>query len=146
MDPRDVFVRYTQAIDRGDIAAAAALVADDFRLDGAGLDGIGKPEFIAAMKAQLDAFPDYSENPADIDVEEDKVHFVAHVSGTQKHALRIPGLPAVPPTGRKVRLPAEPAWVLVRDGQLVVYHVDEVPGGGVKGILAQLGPGAAGLS
>ena len=143
MNPRDVFARYTQAIDQGDIAAAAALIADDFRLDGAGLDGIGKPQFISAMKAQLDAFPDYSENPTDIEVEENTVHFVAHVSGTQRHTLQIPGLPAVSPTGRKIRLPAEPAWVLVRDGKVVVYHVDAVPGGGVKGILAQLGAGEA---
>ncbi len=138
MDAQQTFARYTQAIDCGDIGAAAALIADDFRLDGAGLDGVGKATLIAAMKAQLDAFPDYSENPSDIALEGDKVRFVAHVSGTQKQTLAIPGLPPVPATGRSIRLPPEPAWVLVRDGKLVAYHVDEVAGGGVNGILAQL--------
>jgi hypothetical protein len=41
----------------------AALICDNFRLEGRGLDGIGKLEFLSAMKAQLEAFPDYSENP-----------------------------------------------------------------------------------
>lgn len=51
-----MFRQYTKALDQGDIDGMAALVSDDFRLEGAGLDGIGKHGFMAAMKAQLDAF------------------------------------------------------------------------------------------
>jgi len=139
MNARHIFIEYTQAIDRGDISAAAALVHDSFRLEGAGLDGIGKAEFVAAMKAQLEAFPDYSENPTDIREEGDKVYFVAHVSGTQKHTLTLPGMSPLGATGRSIHLPPEPAWVQVRDSRILIYHVDEVAGGGVKGILSQLG-------
>jgi hypothetical protein len=46
------------------------------------------------------------------------------------------------PTGRSIRLPPEPAWVEVRDGKLLVYHVEAVAGGGVDGILIQLGVGS----
>jgi hypothetical protein len=138
MTAQEIFRQYTDAIDRGDIAAAAALVDDDFRLEGAGLDGVRKPEFIAAMKAQLDAFPDYSENPTNIEEREDTVHFVAHVTGTQRHALVFPGMSPVPPSGRRIQLPPEPAWVRVKDNKLMLYHVQAVPGGGVQGIIEQL--------
>ena len=110
MTAREVFRRYTEAIDHGDIAAAAALVHDNFRLESAGLDGVGRPEFVAAMQAQLAAFPDYSENPSDIQECGDEVHFTALVTGTQRHALAPPGLSSVQPTGRPVHLPPERAW------------------------------------
>ncbi len=142
MSPLQVFLRYTAAIDRGDFKAVAAFIHDDFRLEGAGLDGIGKTAFIAAMKAQLDAFPDYSENPTDIREEGDVVHFVAHVRGTQKGALALPGMKPVAPTNRRIQLPPEPAWVRIRDDKLLVYHVEKVAGGGIDGILGQLATGS----
>ena len=143
MDAREVFRQFTAAVDANDIAAMAALVHDDFRIEGAGVSGIGKGEFIAVMKAQLDAIPDYSENPIDISQNEsgDVVHFVAHVSGTQDHPLIFPGQKPIPATGRHFQLPPEPAWIKVKDGKLLVYHVEAVPGGGVEGIIGQLQPG-----
>jgi hypothetical protein len=89
MAPKEVFKLYTAALDRGDLKAMAALIHDNFRLEGAGLDGIGKPEFLGAMKAQLEAFPDYSENPTDMTEDGDVVRFVAHVRGTQRGTLAL---------------------------------------------------------
>ena len=139
MGAKEVSERYSAAVDRGDLEAMAALVYDDFRLEGAGLDGIGKTEFIGAMKAQLDAFSDYSENPTDLTESGDLVRFVAHVSGTQRGALALPGMDPIPPTGRQIKLPPEAGWVKVSDGRLLVYHVEAVSGGGIQGILSQLG-------
>ncbi len=139
MTPREVFLAYSAALDRSELTAMTALVDDSFRLEGAGLDGIGKPEFMAAMRAQMAAFPDYSENPTDIQESGDRVSFVAHVTGTQKSVLALPGMKPVAATGRKIVLPAEPAWVEIRDGKIAVYHVEAVAGGGIGGILSQLG-------
>lgn len=139
MSPQQVFQAYSAALDRGDFAAMTALIHDDFRLDGAGFEGIGKVEFLGAMKAQMAAFPDYSENPTDLREAGDQVHFTAHVRGTQTRTLALPGMTPVPPTGRAVSLPPEPAWVRVREGKLALYHVEAVAGGGISGILAQLG-------
>ena len=139
MQAGEIFAQYSAALERGDLEAMAAFLHEDFRLEGAGLDGVGKREFIAAMKAQLDAFPDYSENPTDVEeIGDDVVQFVAHVTGTQRGTLLLPGVPPIPPTGRTIRLPREPAWVHVLDRKMLVYHVAPVPGGGIKGILAQL--------
>jgi ketosteroid isomerase-like protein len=104
MGAKEVFQRYSAALDRGDLVAMAALIHDDFRLEGAGLDGIGKTEFIGAMKAQLDAFPDYSENPTDLIESGEVVRFIAHVSGTQRGTLALPGMEPIPPTGRQVEI------------------------------------------
>ena len=100
MGPKEIFQRYTAALDRGDLVAMTALIHDDFRLEGAGLDGIGRSEFLAAMKAQIEAFPDYSEDPSDMSEDGDVVHFVAHVRGTQHGTLALPGMKPIPPTGR----------------------------------------------
>ena len=123
-------------MDANDSGALAALVHDDFRIEGAGVGGIGKREFVAVMKAQLDAIADHSESPSDIsqDASGDAVHFVAHVSGSQDHhPLIFPGHKPIPATGRHFQLPPEPAWI-----KLLVYHVEAVPGGGVEGIISQL--------
>jgi len=129
MAPKEVFRLYTGALDRGHLEAMAALIHDSFRLEGAGLDGIGKPEFLGAMKAQLDAFPDYSENPTDIAEDGDVVRFVAHVRGTQRGTFALPGMSPIAPTGKQIKLPPEPAWVKVTDDRLLLYHVEAVPGG-----------------
>jgi hypothetical protein len=139
MSPSDVFLRYSAALDRADLPAMAALIDEAFRLEGAGLDGIGKQAFLAAMRAQLDAFTGYSENPTDLRDEGDVAHFVAHVTGTHTGALALAGMPSIPATGRAIRLPPEPAWVRVQAGRLLVYHVLPVTGGGIDGILAQIG-------
>lgn len=139
MTPKEVFKLYAAALDRGDLEAMAALIHDNFRLEGAGLDGIGKPEFLGAMKAQLDAFPDYSENPTDIVQDGDVVRFVAHVGGTQRGTFALPGMAPIAATGKQIKLPPEPAWVKVSDDRLLLYHVEAVPGGGIRGILSQLG-------
>jgi hypothetical protein len=138
MTAREVFERYSAALDRADLPAMAALVHDAFKLEGAGLDGIGKREFLAAMKAQLDAFSDYSENATDIVEDSDIVRFVAHVTGTHTGTFALPGIAPVAPTGRAITLPPEPAWVRVADGKLIVYLVSKVAGGGIAGILAQI--------
>jgi hypothetical protein len=139
MGARVVFVRYSQALDRADLTAMAELIHHDLRLEGTGLDGIGKQAFPAAMKAQLEAFSSYSENPTDVVEDGDIVHFVAHVTGTHTGTRVLPGMAAIPPTGLSIALPPEPAWVKVTSGKLLVYHVTQVPGGGIGGILSQLG-------
>ena len=133
----EIFGHYSAALERGDIEAIAGFLHEEFRLEGVGL--VGKREFVATMKAQLKAFPDYSENATDVEeVGDDVVQFVTHVTGTQSGTLVLPGLPPIPPTGRVIRLPREPAWVQMLDGKMLVYHVAPVPGGGIKGIVAQL--------
>lgn len=139
MSAREAFIHYSEALDRADLPTMGALIDDDFHLEGAGLDGVGKHAFLVAMKAQIEAFTGYSENPTDIVEDGDIVHFVAHVRGRHTRTLALPGVAAIPPTGRWIALPPEPAWVQICDGKLLIYHVTKVSGGGVDGILNQIG-------
>jgi hypothetical protein len=141
MTPLDVFELYCVALNRADLTAMAALLHDDFRLEGAGLDGIDKPKFLGAMKAQFDAFEGYSENPSGVSEQGDVVRFTAHVTGRHTGTLALPGMAPIPATGRSIALPPEPCWVKIGDGKLSVYHVEAVAGGGIDGILQQIGGG-----
>lgn len=139
MSVLDVFQAYTEAVNKGDLATLEELLHDDFQMSGAGLDGLKKREFLGTLKARFEAFPDYSENPTDIDEDAQRVNFVVHVTGTHEKKLVLPGIATVEATGKRVELPPEPGWVAVVDEKIRRYHLQDVPGGGMGGMLAQLG-------
>ena len=64
MTAREVFRRYTEAIDHGDIAAAAALVRDNFRLEGADWMGWANPSSLPRCKLSSPPSPIIQKLPA----------------------------------------------------------------------------------
>ncbi len=120
---------------------ARGYLADDFTFSGATPQPVGADAWLAVHKAFAAAMPDFSFNASDIREEQGGVRLRVRPSGTQTRelALPIPGIPAIAPTGKRVQLMAEDCTCAFRGDKLVSYHVHETPGGGVKGILAQLG-------
>jgi hypothetical protein len=51
----------------------------------------------------------------------------------------MPGFPKIPASGKHVSLPKEPTTVTIKNGKISRLEATVVPGGGVAGILAQLG-------
>jgi hypothetical protein len=64
-----------------------------------------------------------------------------HFTGTHTGGLDLTfmGIPVQPPTGRRVALPEEPVEAYFRDGRMVREVVMKVPGGGLEGVLQQIG-------
>ena len=85
--------------------------------------------------------PDFRFNASDIREEQGVVRLQMNPSGTQTRelALPFPGIPVIPPTGKRVQLAPEPCDCEFRGDKVISYHVQSSPDGGVKGILAQLG-------
>ena len=86
------------------------------------------------------AFPDLKFDVRDVKVNGNEATVKAQVSGTNTGAVNLPmpGMPSIPATGKKVSVPD--AFVVTVDGDKVsAMRVDSPAGGGVPGMLAQLG-------
>jgi predicted ester cyclase len=123
---------------------ARGYLADDFAFSGAVPQPVNADAWLAVHKAFAAAMPDFSFNARDIREEESSVRLQVQPSGTQTRelALPIPGIPAIAPTGKRVQLAPESCACEFRGDKLISYHVHTTPGGGVQGILAQLGVAA----
>ena len=104
------------------------------------------PQPIPAMEAfkmmggLITAFPDLKLEVQQITVNGNQATVKAKVSGTQTGTLSMPmpGMPTVPPTGKKVSVPD--TYVVTVQGDKVSHlRVDSPADGGVPAILMQLG-------
>ncbi len=116
-------------------------VADDFVFSGATPQPVGKKEFVGLQMALQTAMPDWKFNPTNWKENGDKVTVDMQITGTQTKELSLPmpGFPKIPATNKKLSLPSQPGTFTVRNDKLASFEIKDVPGGGLPGILAQLG-------
>jgi len=147
MSAMDVVKEGLAATEAGDFGKLEGMVADDFAMTGPVPMPVGKREFIGLMMAMLKAMPDWRFNAADFKENGDQVTVPLRITGTHTGELQLPmpGMPAIAATGTKVSLPAEPSTFTVKNGKLTKLEVASTPGGGVMGILSQLGVDMSGM-
>jgi predicted ester cyclase len=147
MSAIDIVKEGLAATEAGDFGKLEEMVADDFAMSGPVPMPVGKREFIGLMMAMLKAMPDWKFNATDFKENGDQVTVPLRITGTHTGELQLPmpGLPAIPASGTKVSLPAEPGTFTVRNGKLAKLEVESTPGGGVMGILSQLGVNMPGM-
>ena len=100
---------------------------------------MNKEEFIHLALATLKAMPDLALHASNFQEEGDRVRVQSAITGRQIRALHLPGMPIIPATGKKIALPVETHEYTVREDQISALAVSPVPGGGIAGLLAQLG-------
>ena len=147
MSAMDVVKEGLAATEAGDFAKLDSMIADDFSMSGPVPMPVGKREFIGLQMALLKAMPDWKFNARDFKENGDQVTVMLGITGTQTGELQVPmpGMPAIPPSGKKVSLPAEPSTFTVKNGKLTKLEVESTPAGGVTGILSQLGVSVPGM-
>jgi predicted ester cyclase len=141
MSAMDIVKEGLAATEAGDFGKLDSMVADDFSMSGPVPMPVGKREFIGLMMALLKAMPDWNFNARDYKENGDQVAVMLGITGTQTGELQLPmpGMPAIPASGKKVSLPAELSTFTVKNGKLAKLEVASTPNGGVMGILSQLG-------
>ena len=93
------------------------------------------------LSGLVTALPDLKFDIQQVTVNGNQATVQALWSGTQSGTLRLPGIPAIPPTGKKVS--AKDAYVLTVLGDKVThFHIESPADGGIPAALAQ--PGADG--
>jgi predicted ester cyclase len=141
MSATDLVKAGLAAVEAGDFKKLDSMVADDMVFAGPAPEPLGKREFIGVQMAMNKAMPDWKFNASDFKEDGDVVTVTFQITGTQtgELSLPMPGMQPLPPTGKKVSLPKEPGTFTVKNGKLARLEVTSVPGGGVMGVLAQLG-------
>lgn len=138
----DVVQQFLSSLEQGNMHAAAQMLSDHFLFKGPSLLVLTKAQYLEAHGALVQAIPDWQYNPTGWREEGDTVSVKMHITGTHTHTLRYP-FPSVfkeePPTHRHLSLPEETTRVEVRDGKITSMEADIVPGGGIMGVLEQLG-------
>ena len=90
------------------------------------------------------AFPDLKFDVEQVTVNGNEATVKAQWGGTQSGALSLPGMPSVPPTGKKVSV--KDTYVVTVQGDKASHlRVESPAGGGIPGALAQLGVDMPGM-
>lgn len=98
------------------------------------------------MGALKTAFPDIQMKVDKVTVNGDQAHVEATWSGTNTGPLSmpLPGLPSIPPTGKKVQV-KDDYLVTVQGDKVSRMEVQSPANGGIPGALAQLGVKVPGM-
>lgn len=141
MNTQQITQKVVKAIEDQDFGGALALLAEDFTFSGAVPEPINGQSWIGVHRALAAAMPDLRLNFAGASEDNDVLQGTVSLTGTHTGTMvaPVPGIPQVPATGRKIVLPQEPVQVTARGGKLTNWHVNNIPHGGLPGILAQMG-------
>jgi hypothetical protein len=141
MQITDIAKQVLDSIEQCKAASTGSLYTDDFRFTGAVPMPLDRDQYVEVMNKVCKGVPDWKFNYHDIHVDGQTVVVPVQVTGTHTRTLPglMPGMPDLPATNRSFRLPPEEIKVTFRGDRISNVHVDPVPGGGVQGMLEQLG-------
>ena len=129
------------AIERGDIPKASTYLAEDFQFSGPVPKPLHKQEFMKMMQALIAGVPDWKFNARNMEAHGHTVEATVQPTGTHTRLLSglMPGMPDAPPTGKSFKLSPEHVRITLRGDKILSIQTDPVPGGGIPGMLQQLG-------
>lgn len=137
---------FMQALEAKEFSRAANYLSDTLSFIGFTPRPLTKKQFVIVMEGLTEGFPNLSYNVYDVKEVDDtlegkRVRATVHITGTQVDSFVLPplGLAPIPQTGRSISLPEETWEALIRDDVISTIRVDGVPGGGMEGLLNQLG-------
>jgi predicted ester cyclase len=119
----------------------AEWLSDDMVFAGPLPQPVGKREFVGLQSAMVAAMPDWKYNGKDFKQDGETVTATFQISGTQTAELNlpIPGFIKVPASGKHISLPEEGMTFTVKNGKITRIESAGIAGGGVAGVLTQLG-------
>jgi predicted ester cyclase len=133
-----VLLRYIEGLETRDVDKIADTVADHLAFISANRT-LGKAEFLSMLRALYTAFPDWTYGYDRVEDRGDCLAVKWRQGGTHTGVFAWPGMPAVPATGRRVRMPEHYFFYKLAGNKIVEIRPDPVPGGAPRGILQQIG-------
>ena len=141
MNEIDLVKSALASCETGQVSKLASFLTDDMVFAGPVPQPVGKKEFVGLMTAMVAGMPDWKFNATDFKQNGNQVMVTFQITGTQTGELNLPmpGFQKLPPTRKHVSLPKEPSVFTLKDNKISRLEASVIPGGGVMGVLAQLG-------
>lgn len=139
MSRTEIISAFSAAMEANDFEQAGTYLDEAFTLSGPAPQPVGKHEFLAMQSAFQRAFPDWKFNLHDAEEQGDIVTGAVQITGTHTEDLVLPGMPPIPATHKKVSLPEEHLMFTFKGDRIASLASDNVPGGGIPGVLQQIG-------
>ena len=129
------------ALQANDLELAASKMSESFRLQGLGPRELKKRELLAVQSELHAGMSDFSYNLAELREEAGRVKGSVAIAGTQTGELNLPlfGLARLPATGLSISLPEVAVLFQTEGEQVSLMQIEELPGGGMAGLIQQLG-------
>ena len=141
MNQREIVQALLDSVQRGDFEKAKSLLSNDYQFSGPVPEPINAETWLGINKNLKKAFPnlDYHFHVDGVDGIVTKIS--AELKGTHSGLLDLSavGLGVIPATDKSFATPREHGKVTCKDDKVVSWVVDRIEGGGLMGILVQLG-------
>jgi predicted ester cyclase len=141
MSNLEVVKKFAGLLESRDVKELQVFLADDFRAKGATRE-LTKQQTLGYLQMFFTAFPDHRFNFTDFEKKGDSTYCTGQETGTHTGVLDLNpiGMPvSLPPTGKSFRLPKSVYKFRVAGDKVTYYSEEAVQGGGLAGILEQLG-------
>lgn len=137
----DLIKGWISAYESNNLAYLREHTSEDFEASGAAPQPIKGRDFFELYPHLMRAFPDWRFNATNYKQVGERVTCSARITCIHSGVLDLPpfNVHSFQPTGKRVRLPLEQNTYTVRDGKVYRLEVEKVEGGGIPGILTQIG-------
>ena len=137
----DTVRTFMTALETNDQDTAADYLNNDFTFSGWTPQPLNKKDFLTVMGGLKSGLPGLIFNLHNVDEQRDAVTGTMQIAGYQSDSFVLPplGLPPIPQTANSVSLPAEEVKFLLEDNQITRMIVQPTLGGGITGLIHQLG-------
>jgi len=141
MNQREIVQTLLDSVQKGDFVRAKSLLADDFRFSGPVPEPIDRDGWMIINTNLKKAFPNLDYHFRVDGTDGNVVKISAELKGTQSGILDLSplGLGVIPATNKSFATPHEHGQATVKYDKVVSWVVEPIEGGGLMGILAQLG-------
>lgn len=133
--------RAADLLESGDLNGLRTILSDDFKAKGATRE-LTKQQTLGYLQMFFTAFPDHRFNFTDFEEKEGAIYCTGQETGTHQGVLDLKpfGMPiSLSPTGKSFKLPKSVFTFRMAGDKVSYYSEETVKGGGLAGILDQLG-------
>ena len=141
MSNLEVAKRFADLLESRDVKGLEVLLSDDFKANGATRE-LTRQQALGYLQIFFTAFPDHRFGFTDFDEKGDLVSCTSQETGTHLGVLDLNPLGmlvSLPPTGKSFNLPKSISTFRVVGDKVTYISEEAVKGGGLAGILEQLG-------
>jgi|SRR5215211_1296954 len=141
MNQREIVQALLDSVQRGDFQKAKSLLSNDYQFSGPVPEPINAETWVGIHTNLKRAFPDLDYHFHVESVEGDVTKISAELKGTHSGALDLSalGLGVTPASGKSFAIPREHGKVTCKGDKVTSWVIDRIEGGGLMGILNQLG-------